>query len=330
VVEHSFFAYPAVVAIAFVLLAFPTLPIAAAAETPSAELRYAKKKVHVLGRQMAYIEAGSGRPIVFLHGNPTSSYLWRNIIPHLESLGRCIAPDLVGMGDSDKIAPGAEGGRDGRYRFVEHRRYLDAFLEAVGVDEDVVLVIHDWGSALGFDWARRHPGKVRGIAYMEAFLQPLNYSDMGFVGGLGFRAMRSRLGEWLILDHNLFVERILPSSVHRGLTEAEMAKYRKPYLEPGESRRPTLTWPREVPFGGEPADTHDVIAAYARWLPTTTEMPKLWFDVSEGVLVTGARRAFARSLPNQRVVRVEGRHFVQEDAPDAIGTALAEWISSLR
>jgi haloalkane dehalogenase len=318
-------------AVAIVALYGLAISIAnATAQTPSAELHYTKKQVKVLGRQMAYIEAGSGRPIVFLHGNPTSSYLWRNIIPHVEGLGRCIAPDLIGMGDSDKIPASSEDGRDGRYRFVEHRRYLDAFLEAVSANEDVVLVIHDWGSALGFDWARRHPGKVQGIAYMEAFLQPLEYSDMGFVGGLGFRAMRSGLGEWLILKRNTFVERILPSSVLRGLTEPEMAKYREPYLEPGESRRATLTWPREVPFGGEPADTHEVIAAIAAWLPTTAELPKLWFDVSQGVLVNGSRREFAQSLPNQQTVAVEGRHFVQEDAPDVIGRALAEWIPGLR
>ena len=164
----------------------------------SADERYEKKRSEVLGKQMAYVEVGSGDPIVFLHGNPTSSYLWRNVMPHFEGQGRLIAPDLIGMGDSDKIPAKSEDGRDGRYRFVEHRRYLDAFLDAVDVDENVVLVIHDWGSALGFDWARRHPGKVVGIAYMEAFLQPLNYSDMGFVGGLGFRAMRSGLGSALV------------------------------------------------------------------------------------------------------------------------------------
>jgi haloalkane dehalogenase len=283
----------------------------------------------VLGHEMAYIETGEGRPIVFLHGNPTSSYLWRNVIPYTEGLGRNLAPDLIGMGDSDKLPPSTDDGRDGRYRFVEHRRFLEAFLEAVSADDDVVLVIHDWGSGLGFDWARRHPGKVRGIAYMEAFLQPLTYSDMGFAGGLGFRAMRSGLGEWLILSRNLFVERILPASVLRRLSDAEMEQYRAPYLEPGESRRPTLTWPREVPFDGEPADTHAAIAAYAKWLPTTTDLPKLWFDVSEGVLVTGPRRDFADGLPNQTKVSVEGRHFVQEDAPDEIGRALAEWISEL-
>lgn len=305
------------------------LPASALAEPPSAELRYAKKKVTVLGHQMAYIEAGSGRPIVFLHGNPTSSYLWRNVIPHLESHGRCLAPDLIGMGDSDKLPPTTDDGRDGRYRFVEQRRYLDAFLEALDVGEDVVLVIHDWGSALGFDWARRHPGKVAGIAYMEAFLQPLALSDMGFAGSLGFRAMRSGLGEWLILDHNLFVERILPASVMRGLSDEEMAVYRAPYVEAGESRRATLTWPREVPFDGEPSDTHDVVAAIAEWLPETANLPKLWIDVSEGVLVKGERRDFAAGLPNQKSVRVEGRHFVQEDAPDEIGRAIAEWIRDL-
>jgi haloalkane dehalogenase len=301
-------------------------PAAALAETPSAELRYEKKKVRVLGHEMAYLEAGTGRPIVFLHGNPTSSYLWRNVIPHVEPHGRCIAPDLIGMGDSDKLPATAEDGSDGRYRFAPHRRYLDAFLEALGVREDVVFVIHDWGSALGFDWARRHPDRVAGIAYMEAFVQPLTYSDMGLAGSLGFRAMRSSFGEWLILEHNLFVERILPASVLRGLTEAELSVYRAPYLEAGEGRRPTLTWPREVPFDGDPADTHDVIAAYAEWLPQTPDLPKLWIDVSEGVLVSGERREFAAGLPNQKSVRVEGRHFVQEDAPDEIGRAIAEWV----
>jgi haloalkane dehalogenase len=192
-----------------------------------------------------------------------------------------------------------------------------------------LLVIHDWGSALGFDWARRHPSRVRGIAYMEAFIQPLSLSDMGFFGGLMFWTMRSGMGEWLILDRNLFVEQILPSSVLRGLSEAEMAYYRAPYLEPGEDRRATLTWPREVPFDGQPTDTHRVIADYAAWLPTTTQLPKLWFDVSEGILIRGSRREFARSLPAQTIVQVEGRHFVQEDAPDAIGTALARWTAEL-
>ena len=301
----------------------------ALAEGPSAELRYAKKRVKVLGHEMAYIEAGEGRPIVFLHGNPTSSYLWRNVLPHLESLGRCIAPDLIGMGDSEKLEASTANGRDGRYRFVEHRRYLDAFLEAVGVRDDVVLVIHDWGSALGFDWARRHPGRVAGIAYMEAFLQPLRYSDLGWVGSLGFRALRSRLGEWLILDHNLFVERILPASVLRELGDAEMAAYRAPFRERGEARRATLTWPREVPFEGEPADTHEILAASAAWLPTTHDLPKLWIDVSKGVLVAGRHRDFAASLPRQTRIRVEGRHFVQEDAPDQIGHAITHWLQTL-
>jgi haloalkane dehalogenase len=312
--------------VALALLGFAAI---AYAEAPSAELGYTKKKIEVLGHEMAYIEVGSGRPIVFLHGNPTSSYLWRNVIPHLEGLGRCLAPDLIGIGDSEKLTSVGEDGRDGRYRFVEHRRFLDAFLKAVGADQDVLLVIHDWGSALGFDWARRHPGKVRGIAYMEAFLQLLTLSDMGFFGGLGFRAMRSGMGEWLILDHNFFVERILPGSVLRGLTEAEMEHYRAPYTEAGEDRRATLTWPREVPFDGEPADTHRVIADYAAWLPTTVDLPKLWIDVSEGVLVNGSRREFARSLPSQTSVQVEGGHFVQEDAPDEIGAALAEWVAEL-
>ncbi len=299
------------------------------AETPSAELGYAKKKVTVLGHQMAYIETGTGRPIVFLHGNPGSSYLWRNVIPHVEPHGRCIAPDLIGMGDSDKLPATREDGRDGRYRFVEHRRYLDALLEALDVNEDVVLVIQDWGSALGFDWARRHPERVAGIVYTEAMLQPPKFSDSSFVGRLFFRAIRSRLGEWLILEQNLFIEGILPRLVLRALTEDEMTHYRAPYLEPGEDRRPLLTWGREKPFYGEPADTHEVLADIAAWLPGTTDLPKLWIDVSEGALIAGQRRDIAAGLPNQESVRVDGRHFAQEDSPNEIGSAIAEWLQGL-
>jgi haloalkane dehalogenase len=315
---------------AFVLLLGLFLgPGVAIAQTPSAELRYTKKKVATLGHEMAYIDAGAGRPIVFLHGNPTSSYLWRNVIPHVEPHARCIAPDLIGMGDSDKLPPTREDGDDGRYKFVEQRRYLDAFLDEVVPDEPIVLVIHDWGSALGFDWARRHPNRVAGIVYMDSLLLTPDWDNASMMGGMIFDVLRSGLGEWLILEHNAFVEYMLPSMVARTLTSEELANYRAPFLEPGEDRRPTLTWPREVPIDGEPSDVDQIINDYLEWLPGTVGIPKLWVDVSDGAVLSGNRRDFAASLPNQKSVRVEGRHFVQEDSPDEIGQAIAEWLQGL-
>ena len=312
-------------------LALVLVPWAVAAqEPPSAELRYPKQRAQVLGVSMAYVEAGRGDPIVFLHGNPTSSYLWRNVIPHLEGHGRCIAPDLIGMGDSEKLEPAGEDGDDGRYRYVEHRKYLYALLESLGVERNVTLVIHDWGSALGFEWAMRHPERIRGIAYMEAIVRPPSFDQVAFVPGLMFRAMRSFLGEFLILRHNFFVERILPRAVLRELSEAEMAAYRAPYLEPGESRRPTLTWPREVPFDGEPADVYEIVSRYSAWLPTTEDVPKLLVNADPGAILVGEAREYARSFPNQSEVTVKGSHFVQEDSPDAIGQAIARWLEGLK
>lgn len=283
-----------------------------------------KRKAEVLGHKMAYIERGSGDPIVFLHGNPTSSYLWRNIIPHLEDQGRCIAPDLIGMGDSDKIPPTTSDGRDGRYRFVEHRRYLDAFLEAVGANQDVTFVIHDWGSALGFDWAFRHPEHVKGIAYMEAFVRPLSLAEMSFPARMMFRGFRSGLGEFLVFDLNLFVEQVLPSSIMRELRQEEMDAYRRPFEGPDENRRPVLTWPREVPFDGEPADTHDIVSRFSEWLPKSP-IPKLLIHAEPGALLQGERLQYARTFANQEEVGVKGIHFIQEDAPHEIGQAVADW-----
>ncbi len=283
-----------------------------------------KKYAEVLGRRMAYVEVGAGDPIVFLHGNPTSSYLWRDVIPHLEPLGRCIAPDLVGMGDSDKLPDSGPGS----YRFVEHRRYLDALLDQLGVHERVTLVVHDWGSALGFDWANRHRDAVRGIAYMEAIVRPVTWTEWPDSARGIFQAMRSPAGESMVLEKNVFVERILPASVMSPLDETTMAVYRAPFAEPGEGRRPTLTWPREIPFDGEPADVHDIVAAYAEWLPTST-VPKLFVDADPGVILTGAPREFARTWANQREVRVPGSHFVQEDSGKEIGEAVADWYRGL-
>lgn len=280
----------------------------------------AKKTATVHGRTMAYVERGRGDAIVFLHGNPTSSYLWRNIIPHLEGLGRCIAPDLIGMGDSDKLD---DSGPE-RYRFVEHRHYLDALLEQLDLGDRVTLVIHDWGSALGFDWARRHPDRVKGIAYMEAIVRPLSWAEWPESIKPIFQGFRSEAGEEMVLEKNLFVERVLPGSVLRGLTEEEMAVYRRPFAEPGEARRPTLTWPRQIPLDGEPADVHEIASDYARWM-AENDLPKLFVNAEPGAILTGPVRESCRRWRNQTEVTVPGSHFIQEDSPEAIGEAIAEW-----
>lgn len=288
-----------------------------------AEMPYQKQYREALGRKMAYVEVGQGNPIVFLHGNPTSSYLWRNIIPYLADLGRCIAPDLIGMGDSEKLP---ESGPNS-YTFVEHRRYLDALLADLGVERQVTLVVHDWGSALGFDWANRHRDAVNGIAYMEAIVQPLTWAQWNEQARSIFQGFRSPAGEKLILERNLFVEAVLPGSIQRKLTDAEMEEYRRPYREPGESRRPTLTWPRQIPIEGEPADVTDIVSRYAEWL-ATSPIPKLFINAEPGAILTGSQRAFCRTWPNQTEITVPGSHFIQEDSPDQIGEALAAWYTS--
>jgi haloalkane dehalogenase len=280
-----------------------------------------KRRIDVLDSTMAYVEVGEGDPVLFLHGNPTSSFLWRNVIPHVAHLGRCIAPDLIGMGDSDKL----EGSGPGRYRFVEHRRYLDAFMEAVGATDRVVLVVHDWGSGLGFDWANRHRDAVRGVAYMEGIVTPVGWDDWPEAARPIFEAMRGDAGETIVLEKNVFVERILPSSVLRALTDQEMDVYRAPYLEPGESRRPTLTWPREIPIDGDPADVHDIVVAYEAWLQQSA-VPKLFVNAEPGSILVGRQRERCRAWPNQTEVTVPGSHFVQEDSPDEIGSALEAWL----
>jgi haloalkane dehalogenase len=284
----------------------------------------AKQFVDVKGRRMAYVEAGSGDPIVFLHGNPTSSYLWRNIMPHLESQGRCLAPDLIGMGDSDKL----ENSGPERYRFVEHREYLDGVLEALGVMEKVTLVVHDWGSALGFDWARRNPERVKAIAYMEAMVCPMEWDEFNQQARSVFEGFRSDLGEGMILDKNVFVERVLPGSVIRGLTETEMAVYRRPFAEPGEGRRPTLTWPRQIPLGGEPADVVAIAKDYGAWM-ASSPLPKLFINAEPGAILIGPQREFCRCWLNQQEVTVRGSHFIQEDSPHEIGAAISSWLAAL-
>jgi haloalkane dehalogenase len=284
-------------------------------------LPWEKGRAQVLDTEIAYVEAGAGDPIVFLHGNPTSSFLWRNIIPHLTSLGRCLAPDLVGMGDSGKSPSGS-------YRFDDHAKYLEAWLDAVVANGPIVFVVHDWGSALAFDWSRRHPERVRGIAYMEAIVQAIAWSDWPEGAREVFQAMRSSAGEEMVLQNNVFVEGILPAAILRKLTDEEMREYRRPFAEAGESRRPTLTWPRELPIEGEPPDVVSVVEAYAAWLATTAT-PKLFINAAPGSILTGRQREFARTWPNQREVTVSGSHYIQEDSPDEIGDAIAGWIKQL-
>ena len=280
-----------------------------------------RHRVGVLDSEMSYVDTGGGAPVVFLHGNPTSSYLWRNVIPHVAGQARCLAPDLIGMGESGKAPSGS-------YRFVDHARYLDAWFEALGLSRDVTLVVHDWGSALGFHWARRHPERVRALVYMEALVRPVSWDEWPDSARKIFQAMRSPAGEEMVLEKNVFVDRILPASVLRGLTEEEMAVYRRPYREPGESRRPTLTWPREIPVAGQPADVVAIVDAYARWLGQSP-IPKLFVNADPGIILTGAQREFCRAWPNQREVTVKGSHFIQEDSPVEIGRAIADFLGGI-
>lgn len=288
-------------------------------------MSYQKNHIDILGSRMAYVESGEGRPVVFLHGNPTSSFLWRNVMPHVEGRGRLIAPDLIGMGDSAKLEP---SGPD-RYRFVEHRKYLDALLDAIDVTEDIVFVAHDWGSALAFDWANRHRDSVAGIAYMEAIVCPVSWADWPDQARKVFQGFRSPAGESMVLENNVFIERVLPGSIRRKLTPEEMAEYRRPFAKGGEGRRPTLTWPRQIPIEGEPADVHEIVASYAEWLSGDTSLPKLFINADPGAILIGKQRDFCRSWPNQTEVTVPGVHFIQEDSPVEIGRAVGEWLRSV-
>jgi haloalkane dehalogenase len=282
-----------------------------------------KKTVDVLDSRMAYHERGEGAPILFLHGNPTSCYLWRDVIPELEGRGRLIAPDLIGMGASGKLqSPGAD-----TYRFVTHRKYLAAFIDAViGPAEPILFVIHDWGSALGFDWANHHRDRVRGVAYMEGIVRPVaGWDEWSKAATPIFQGFRSEKGDELILDRNMFVERVLPGSVLRKLTEAEMTEYRAPFIN-REDRWPTLTWPRQIPIAGEPADVVAITADYAQWM-AENDLPKLFVNADPGAILIGAVREFCRSWKNQTEVTVKGSHFIQEDSGPIIGRAIADWMT---
>ncbi len=284
-----------------------------------------KERQRVLDSRMAYVAAGKGDPIVLLHGNPTSSHLWRGVVPHLEDLGRCIAPDLIGMGDSDKLEP---SGPD-RYGFSESYRYLEAFLDALSIRERVTLVLHDWGAALGFHWANRHREAVRGIAYAEAFAFPLQLDKLPEWSPTLMRRVRSDEGEALILEQDVFFEFMFPQYAPlRGWGEEELREYRRPFREPGESRRPILSWMRSLPIDGEPAGVAAAMEDFLRWLPES-DVPKLRVDAEPGAIRHMAPEGFAEGWRHQEVARVPGTHFLQEDSPDELGRVLAEWLRRL-
>lgn len=282
-----------------------------------------KSTKQVLGVPMAYVESGKGDPIVLLHGNPTSSYLWRKVIPELSDLGRCIAPDLIGMGDSAKIGAGPNA-----YRFKEHQEYLEVLLSILGVEKNVTLVGHDWGGPLLFDWGRRNPGAIKAVAYMETIVTPMSADDWPEGARRIFMAMRSEAGEEIVLQKNVFVERILPSSVLNPLSAQTMAEYRRPYLVPGEARRPTLTWPREIPFDGEPVDVHEIVSHNEKWL-SGPEIPKLFINADPGSILTGRTREVCRAWENQFEVTVPGIHFIQEDSGEEIGRYIASFLKDI-
>lgn len=283
---------------------------------------YKRKRVQVLDSEMAYVDSGAGDPIVFLHGNPTSSYLWRNVIPQVEGVGRCLAPDLIGMGASGK-AP------DGSYKYVDHARYLDAWFDELDLRENVILVLHDWGSGLGFYWAQRYPQRVQGIVYMEAIVQTITWEDWPEKSRELFQAFRTPVGEKLILQKNIFIERVLPGSIQRTLSEEEMDAYRKPYLEGGEARRPMLTWPQQIPVGDETEDVVEIVNGYSKWL-SESDIAKLFINGEPGAILVGKPREFCRTWPNQKEVTVKGSHFLQEDSPEAIGDAVREFVNEVR
>jgi haloalkane dehalogenase len=276
----------------------------------------------VHGKRMAFHDSGEGDAIVFLHGNPTSSFLWRDIVPQVAGQGRCVVPDLIGHGDSEKL----DNSGPSSYTLVEHRRYLDELLEQLALGDRVTFVVHDWGSSLGFDWARRHADRVAGIAYMEGIVRPVSWEEWPEGARRIFQTMRSDAGEERVLGQNAFVERILPSSIIRELTDEEMAEYRRPFARAGEDRRPTLTWPRQLPIDGEPADVVEIVDAYAKWM-SQTEVPKLFINADPGSILVGAQREFCRTWANQTEVTVPGTHFIQEDSPEPIGAALSQWLS---
>ncbi len=298
----------------------PALPRAAGHDFP-----FVKKTAEVEGSSMAYVDEGAGQPVVFLHGNPTSSYLWRGIIPFVTDTHRAIAPDMIGMGDSAKP--------DIKYTYDDQARHLHGLLDSLDL-QDVVLVLHDWGGALGFDWAMQNPDRVSAIAFMETVAPPVmpfaSYEAMGPFGDM-FKAWRTAgVGEKMILEENMFIDQILGQvGVKTPLSPEVLAVYNS-YYPDAASRAPLLQWPREVPIGGEPANTVALTDDIARFL-TTSELPKLLFHVTPGAITPPEAVEWMKAnVPNLEDVHLgEGAHFIQEDYPTEIGTALADWLTKL-
>ena len=282
------------------------------------------KCCEVNGKRMAYIDEGEGDAIVFQHGQPVSSYVWRNVMPHVEGMGRLIACDLIGMGGSEKLTPSGPN----RYRYAEHRDFLFALWDALDLGDRVVLVLDDWGATLGFDWANMHRERVQGIIHMEAITVPMSWSDLPDQARSFFRALRSPEGERMVLEDNVFIERILPEAVLRRFTDEEMEHYRLPFRKPGEDRRPMLSWPRTLPLDGEPAEIVKLMEGYGGWL-AQSNVPKLFINGEPGQVVRGRVREAIRSWSNQAEVTVKGRKLLQEDSPDEIGAAIAHFLESL-
>ncbi len=286
----------------------------------SAKDPYIRRRIPILDSEMAYVDEGDGNPVVFLHGNPTYSYLWRNIIPQVVPYGRCLAPDLIGMGDSGKP--------EISYRFKDHGKYLDEWFSRLSLSSGITLVVHDWGSALGFHRAFQKPASVRAIVYMEAIVQAVKWENWPEKARDIFQALRSPAGEEMILERNLFVERILPGSILRTLSEEEMNNYRRPYLDNKNSRQPMLTWPREIPIENEPADVHQMVSDYSEWM-AENDIPKLFVNAEPGAILTGEQRKFCRTWSNQQEITVKGVHFLQEDCPDEIGQGIAKFLKGI-
>lgn len=279
-----------------------------------------RRYIDVDGVPIAYVDVGEGDPIVFLHGNPTPSYLWRNTIPYALPFGRCLAPDYPGMGNSGPM-PG------GGYRFVDHRRYVDGWFDALKLDRNVILVLHDWGSALGFDWARRHPDSVKAIVYMEGIVRPFHsWDEWPQATRAFFQGQRGPAGEKLILEQNLFVEYLLRL---RGIPDEAIAMYRSHWRVPGDARMPMLAWTRDLPIAGEPADVVAIVNDYAHWLSHST-IPKLFINGDPSGFLIGAQREFCRAFPNQREVTLPGAHFLQEDSPAEVGRVITRFLADVR
>ena len=287
-------------------------------------MKYIKKYAEINNKKMAYIDEGNGDTFLFLHGNPTSSYLWRNIAPHVEDMGRVVIPDLIGMGDSEKL----DGIDNEGYKYHGQYGYLTGLLENLDLGNDIHLIIHDWGSAMGFQFARENPDRVKSITYMEAIVMPLTWEQWPDAATKIFQLFRSDAGEELVLEKNFFVERILLADSATGYTDEEKAEYIRPFLEEGEDRRPTLTWPRQIPLDGEPNAVVEEVRKNAEF-HKDSEIPKLFINANPGSILVGEQREFARTWKNQTEITVSGNHFIQEDSSEEIGTALRDFVKAL-